>query len=193
MTLELQSDQLLDEQIIYVQYGLSRTPVREILRRMTSDGYIKIQPNQAARISPMGLEIMQSFLSVAPLIFTAIGSLAVKGYKKSQLEELKKAHERFRAASDVEVPQVMVLASHRFFEVLGEMAASPYLEASFSRLLLDKARLDMLVLRPKGQLLKAKVVQCLQWQKQIMDAIEEQSEERVSLQMHRLFDLTCIN
>ncbi len=50
----------------------------------------------------------------------------------------------YSAASEAQHPQQMVLESHRFHEILGEMATGPYLEASLSRLLLDQARMDLL-------------------------------------------------
>lgn len=187
LTLELQPDQPLDEHVISAQYGMSRTPVREMLRRLANEGYVNIYPNQAARVNQMGLATMRSFISVAPLIFTAIGKLAVQSYKVPQLEELKKAHERFKAATEVEELQMMILANHRFLEVLGEMAASKYLEVSFSRLLLDQARMDMLAILPKGHVLQSMIVQYLKWQQEVINAVGSQDEERVAGHMRRFF------
>lgn len=39
LTLEVDPDQVLDEATLGEQYGLSRTPVRETLRRLAGEGF----------------------------------------------------------------------------------------------------------------------------------------------------------
>lgn len=188
LTMDLQPDQMLDEVAVSTQYGLSRTPVRDTLRRLAGEGYVEIRANHGARVSPMGHEIRRSFLLVAPMIFTAIGRLAVQGFKSFQLIELKAAHERYRAASEAQQVQQMVLENHRFHEILGEMAASPYLEASFSRLLLDQARMDLLALRLRDS--DAQMARCLEWQSALVDAIGDHDEAGVAELILRFWKLT---
>lgn len=178
LTMDLQPDSPLDELEISAQYGLSRTPVRDTLRHLAGEGYVEIRANHGARVSPMGHEIRRNFLLVAPMIFTAIGRLAVKGFKPLQLIELKAAHERYRAACEAHQVQQMVLENHRFHEILGEMAASPYLEASLSRLLLDQARMDLLALRNRDP--DAQVARCLKWQYALVVAIGDHDEAGVA-------------
>ena len=42
LTMELDPDELLDEAALTAQYGLSRTPVREIFQRLAGEGYLEI-------------------------------------------------------------------------------------------------------------------------------------------------------
>lgn len=178
LTMSLQPDSPLDELELSAQYGLSRTPVRDTLRRLAGEGYVEIRANHGSRVSPMGHEIRRSFLLVAPMIFTAIGRLAVQEFKSFQLIELKAAHERYRAANEAQHAQQMVLENHRFHEILGEMAACPYLEASLSRLLLDQSRMDLLALRLNDP--NTQMARCLEWQGALVDAFSDRDEERVA-------------
>ncbi|MNR08028.1 FCD domain protein [compost metagenome] len=72
----------------------------------------------------------------------------------------------------------MVLENHRFHEILGEMAACPYLEASLSRLLLDQSRMDLLALRLNDP--NTQMARCLEWQGALVDAFSDRDEERVA-------------
>ncbi|POZ99362.1 GntR family transcriptional regulator, partial [Pseudomonas sp. MWU12-2312b] len=53
LTMELDPDEALDEVILSERYGLSRTPVREVFRRLAGEGYVDIRENRGARVIPM--------------------------------------------------------------------------------------------------------------------------------------------
>jgi DNA-binding GntR family transcriptional regulator len=111
LTVELEPDEDLDEVILSERYGLSRTPVREIFRRLAGEGYVDIRENRGARVVPMNHSTLRDFFLVAPMIYAAIGRLAVQNFKPRQLSELKDTQERFRTASETEDALSMVLES----------------------------------------------------------------------------------
>ena len=49
LTLELAPDQDLDETSLSEAYGISRTPVRDVLRQLAAEGYVDIPENRSAR------------------------------------------------------------------------------------------------------------------------------------------------
>jgi len=53
LTLNLEPGIDLDEVKISTEYGLSRTPVREVFRRLAGEGYIEIRNNRGASVSSM--------------------------------------------------------------------------------------------------------------------------------------------
>jgi DNA-binding GntR family transcriptional regulator len=81
LTVELEPDEDLDEVILSERYGLSRTPVREIFRRLAGEGYVDIRENRGARVVPMNHSTLRDFFLVAPMIYAAIGRLAVQNFK----------------------------------------------------------------------------------------------------------------
>ncbi|MEE5086800.1 GntR family transcriptional regulator [Pseudomonas alliivorans] len=186
LIMDFRPDQALDELAISAQYGLSRTPVRDTFRRLAGEGYVEIRANHGARVSSMGPELHRSFLSVAPLVFTAIGRLAVQGCTLLQLKKLEAAHDRYSAASAAKQARQMILENHRFHEVLGEMAANPYLDASISRLLLDQTRLNLLTQGLTGP--QAQRDGCQEWQVEVVDAIGDRDEARVTTLILRYWD-----
>jgi DNA-binding GntR family transcriptional regulator len=89
LTMELDPDQVLDELGLSERYGLSRTPVREVFRRLAGEGYLDIQENRGARVAPMNHSTLRNFFLVAPMVYAAIGRLAVHNYKPGQLRDLR--------------------------------------------------------------------------------------------------------
>jgi DNA-binding GntR family transcriptional regulator len=150
LTMELDPDQVLDELGLSERYGLSRTPVREVFRRLAGEGYLDIQENRGARVAPMNHSTLRNFFLVAPMVYAAIGRLAVHNYKPGQLRDLRATQERFRRASAEHDARSMVVANNRFHEIMGQMSGNPYLEPSLGRLLIDHARIGHTFFRPRN-------------------------------------------
>ena len=148
LTMELDPDEDLDEVGLGEQYGLSRTPVREILRRLAGEGYLDIRENRGARVVPMNHSTLRNFFLVAPMIYAAIGRLAVQNFKPKQMADLKDAQERFRKAAGTGDAYGMVIENNRFHEIMGEMSDNVYLQSGLGRLLIDHARIGHTFFRP---------------------------------------------
>lgn len=151
LTMELDPDADLDEVSLSERYGLSRTPVRDIFRRLAGEGYVEIRENRGARVIPMDHSTLRNFFLVAPMIYAAIGRLAVQNFKPRQLTDLKDTQERFRAASNANDALSMVLENNRFHEIMGEMSGNVYLRPSLGRLLIDHARIGHTFFRPRNE------------------------------------------
>ena len=105
LTMELDPDELLDEAALTAQYGLSRTPVREIFQRLAGEGYLEIVEKRGVRVIPMSHSTLRNFFLVAPMIYAATGRLAVQHYKPAQLKALKETQKRFRKAVQPAMPR----------------------------------------------------------------------------------------
>ncbi|WP_371316707.1 GntR family transcriptional regulator [Pseudomonas gingeri] len=151
LTMELDPDATLDEVLLSERYGVSRTPVREVFRRLAGEGYLNIQENRGARVIPMNHSTLRNFFLVAPMVYAAIGRLAVQNFKPRQLTDLKETQSRFRIATDARDALSMVVENNRFHAIMGEMAGNHYLEPSLERLLIDHARIGHTFFRPQNQ------------------------------------------
>ncbi|MCW2242010.1 GntR family transcriptional regulator [Azospirillum canadense] len=157
LTMELEPDEDLDEVVLSESYGLSRTPIREIFRRLAGEGYIDIRENRGARVAPMNYSTLRNFFLAAPMIYAAIGRLAVQNYKPKQLSELEATQERFRTASKDGDTLSMVIENNRFHEIMGEMSGNVYLQPSLNRLLIDHARIGQTFFNAKNDDMKNKI------------------------------------
>lgn len=61
LTMELDPDELLDEASLTAQYGLSRTPVREVFQRLAGEGYLEIVEKRGVRVIPMSHATLRNF------------------------------------------------------------------------------------------------------------------------------------
>ncbi len=102
ITKQLKPGQRLPEVNIAVQMGVSRTPVREALRRLASEGLVIIIPNSGARLAaPTEKEIRDTFLVREQLECLAIGLAAerigdrhLRRLEETLLEEARAIDER---------------------------------------------------------------------------------------------------
>lgn len=179
LTMELDPDQDLDEVSLSEKYGLSRTPVRDIFRRLEGEGYIDIRTNRGARVSPMNHQTLRNFFMVAPMIYAAIGRLAVQNFKPKQLVDLKDTQERFRTASAGGDALSMVLENNRFHEIIGEMSFNAYLQPSLGRLLIDHARIGHTFFRPRNDDMRQRLHLAVEHHDGFIDAISAHDEDAV--------------
>lgn len=133
----------LEEAGLCARYGISRTPLREVLQRLAGDGFITLSENRGAKVASMDLAVLRTFFQTAPLIYSAIARLAAENRTSAQLQDLRAVQDRFRAATDGRP-----LLNHRFHEIIGEMACNPYLAVSLNRMLIDHTRLSQTFYRP---------------------------------------------
>lgn len=177
LTLELDPDEDLDEASLSERYGLSRTPVREIFRRLEGEGFVDIRANRGARVTPMGHSRLRHFFLVAPMIYAAVGRLAVRNVKLRQLMDLREVQNRFRNASLAGDAIAMVLSNNRFHEIIGEMSADAYLQPSLGRLLIDHARIGHTFFRPRTDDQRNRVLTAVAHHDSFIEAIDARDED----------------
>lgn len=147
MTLDFAPGADLDEARLTEQYGISRTPLREVLQRLAGAGLIEITQNRGAKVASMDLHVLRTFFQTAPMIYAAVARLAAEHRTAMQLDDLTAVQKRFRTASAGEA----AMLNHQFHETIGDMAHNPYLKASLDRMLVDHTRLSQTFYRPASE------------------------------------------
>jgi DNA-binding GntR family transcriptional regulator len=138
---------VVDELALCEEFGLSRPPVRELMRQMAAEGYIELEANRAARVSSMNYQSLRSFFLAAPLIYCATTQLAATHATSAEIAELKRIQRLFREAIEQKHVENRVLYNDEFHLQIGRMAHNPYLMPSLQRLLIDHARLGKIFYR----------------------------------------------
>ena len=140
----------LDEVSLSGHYGISRTPLREVLQRLAGEGYVRLQANRGAKVASMDVAVMRVFFQTAPMIYANIARLAAENRTPDQLVALKDAQRDFASATGDGDPRASALCNHRFHEVIGRMAHNPYLSASLDRLLIVHSRMSQTFYQPES-------------------------------------------
>ncbi|MEN7527473.1 GntR family transcriptional regulator [Cupriavidus sp. DL-D2] len=147
VSMDMAPGAVVDELALSEEFGLSRPPVRELMRQMAAEGYIELEANRAARVSSMNHQSLRNFFLAAPMIYIATTQLAATNATAREIEELKAIQGRFREAIERNDVENRVLNNDQFHLQIGKMAHNPYLMPSLRRILIDHARLGKIFYR----------------------------------------------
>ncbi|MDB0525236.1 GntR family transcriptional regulator [Ralstonia solanacearum] len=173
VSMEMAPGAVVDELALSEEFGLSRPPVREIMRQMAAEGYIELEANRAARVSSMNHQSLRNFFLAAPLIYIATTQLAALNATPNEVDALKKIQLRFREAIEQNDVENRVLYNDQFHLQIGRMAHNAYLMPSLQRILIDHARLGKIFYRhPTTNDMQADLGNAAHQHDQIIDAIE---------------------
>lgn len=190
LTMELQPGVSLDETSLGKQHKLSRTPVREVLRRMACQGYLEIAKNRGAVVSSMNYKMLRDFFRTAPAIYATIAALAAENRTTQQLLALKASQNRFCKAISAADPDSMAYHNNDFHLIIGEMADNQYLWPSLQRLSIDHARIAHTFYRANGDDMKDHLSQSQLHHDQFITAIEQRDPARAKQLAHEHWDLS---
>ncbi|MDO5704890.1 MAG: GntR family transcriptional regulator [Paracoccus sp. (in: a-proteobacteria)] len=139
----------LDETELAEAYGISRPPLREILRQLAGEGYVVLHENRGAQVTPMTHKTLRNFFVAAPMIYAATSRLAAEHATTEQIARLKEAQWAFRQAIRRGDAAERALGNERFHAIIGEMADNEFLLPSLRRLLIDHSRIGMTFYNPR--------------------------------------------
>lgn len=172
--MELAPGAFLDEVALSEEFGLSRPPVRELMRQMAAEGYLELEANRPARVAPMNYQSLRSFFQAAPLIYVATTQLAAQHSVPEDIERLKQIQTRFRIAIEEMDLQARVIHNERFHFEIGKIARNSYLMPSLRRVLIDHARLGKVFYRsPATPDMERDLLKAVEQHDQIIAAIEQ--------------------
>lgn len=180
LSMDLPPGASLDELTLANTYGISRSPIREVLRKLAAEGYIVLEANRAPRVSWLSQDDVGRFFTAAPLIYDATLQLAARNATASAICTLREIQSRYRRgiASDADELLFLVNALYNHFS---SMANNSFLLPSFRRLLIDHARLEKIFHMnvPCRQSQQFRRITCL-FHDQIVDSLQAGSPIRAS-------------
>lgn len=162
----------LDEAALCVEYGLSRTPMREIFQRLGGEGFLVLEQNRGPKVASMDLPTMRMFFQTAPMVYANTARLAAENRRSADLPALKEAQRDFREATDAGDAGRAALLNHRFHELIGQMAYNPYLLVALKRMLIDHTRLSQTFYRPTSEEEAGRVRRAVSQHDAMIEAIE---------------------
>ncbi len=137
---ELTPGSVLRQEQLSERFGVSRTPVREALRRLAALGLVSFEPNRGVRVRTLSHDdLREAFLVRAELEALVTGEAARK-LTSEALEELEECEKRFaRLTREIRSHEPggnrralmgeWMRANHAFHDVLYRAAELPYVES----------------------------------------------------------------
>ena len=97
---ELKPGAWIDEQAIAEQYGISRTPLREALKVLASEGLVTLKPRRGCYVTEISERDLDEIFSVMALLEGQCARDATGKAAETDLAQFRKLHDALEAAAD---------------------------------------------------------------------------------------------
>jgi DNA-binding GntR family transcriptional regulator len=88
----LTAGERLNERLLTAQLGLSRTPLREAIKVLATEGLVELLPNRGAIVAPMDATRLGETLAVMGALEALAGELACLSATQAQINEIRALH-----------------------------------------------------------------------------------------------------
>lgn len=150
---ELPPGTWIDEQKLAEQYGISRTPLREALKVLASEGLVELKPRRGCYVTEISRQDLDDIFPLIALLEGRCAAEAVKRAKAADLTALRAIHEKLEAAAREARVDAFFEANQEFHRKIQELSGNRWLLSVIQdlRKVLKRSRLHSLSLEGRLQ------------------------------------------
>lgn len=126
----------IPEQALCQRFGVSRTPLREALKVLASEGMLQLLPRRGAIVANVSPEEIDELFPVMAALEALAGELVCKRASEADLAHLGAIHDHLMRAYAAEDEASYLQANRSFHETLVAAAGNPTLTASYMQILM---------------------------------------------------------
>ncbi|BAP43147.1 GntR family transcriptional regulator [Pseudomonas sp. StFLB209] len=141
LTLRLKPGTPLDEVSLAAQFGVSRSPVRDALARLVSEGLVTILANRTALVTPFEINEFPKYIAAIDLTQRAVTRLAALNRSEADLQRICQANIDYIQALDSGNFQNMSELNKAFHMQIARAGRNAYLTHAYEKLLGEGQRL----------------------------------------------------
>nr|WP_254597994.1 GntR family transcriptional regulator [Polynucleobacter antarcticus] len=124
---ELSPGSWLDEQSLALQFGISRTPMREAIKVLASEGLVTTKMNRGAYVTEVQRKDLEQIFTVLSLLEGQAAKETALKATEDQLTALDNLHQRLeKAAADRDIEQFFEI-NVKFHDLIQEIADNPWM------------------------------------------------------------------
>ena len=142
LSLQLQPGAAIDEAALVRASGSSRTPVREALVRLASDGLVVLLPNRGSQVAPLDLARIRDYLEAIDICQRAVTIWAAVRRRTQDIATIKDRAAAFEAAAAADDTDAMVLANRAFHQAIADACGNQMMAAAYGRILDEGLRVS---------------------------------------------------
>jgi DNA-binding GntR family transcriptional regulator len=170
----------IDEQLLAAEFGISRTPMREALKVLASEGLVTMKLRRGAYVTEVSERDLAEVYHLLALLESDAAAVVAASATDAQLAELDALHQKLE--SNVADRDRFFIANERFHMRLLEIADSRWR----SQLVADLRKV-MKLNRHHSLFKQGRLEASLKEHRQIMVALKARNAARVSQLMHQHF------
>ncbi|PYE41380.1 DNA-binding GntR family transcriptional regulator [Rhizobium sp. PP-WC-2G-219] len=129
----------LDEVRLSERFGMSRTPIREALLRLSADGLVTTLPNRNTIVATIDFAELPTYFDALTLMYRVTTRAAASRRDAAQMAEIRRHQRAFAEAVEAHDAYGMIEANREFHVAIAVLGGNPYYVTFFSRLL-DEGR-----------------------------------------------------
>lgn len=114
------------------QLGVSRTPLREALRVLASEGLVELRPHRGAVVTPIDPNDIAAIFEVMEALEALAGTLACRKGTEEEFADLDQLHDQLVARYQAGDRPAYVMTNRQIHGRIIAMARNPALEATYS-------------------------------------------------------------
>lgn len=139
LNLELEPGTFLDETELAQRFGVSRSPVREALIRLSAEGLVKTLRNRSSVVATLDLREVVSFFDALDLMYRMTARMAASVATPADVEHLRKVAQSHRDAISSGSRQKSIDTNREFHTAIAAICDNSYF-VQWTHTLLDSAQ-----------------------------------------------------
>lgn len=160
----LQPGEKLNDSELAQALGISRTPVRESLQLLETEGFVQMFPGKATQVTEVEKESMKELLPPLAALQALAAELAVDNLTTDVLDLLETTNDRFAKAIHSENYYAALKIDEEFHQIIVDIANNPYIQRIIAHLQAHVRRLffhNSIVLTEKSIEEHAKIIELI--------------------------------
>jgi DNA-binding GntR family transcriptional regulator len=141
VNLDYEPGQVLNEEDVANEFGVSRTPIRKIFQQLNSEKLLNIIPRFGAQVAPIDFRYMKQVFEVTRQIDPFAAKLAVGRITGNQIAELETILERLKGYDIAKDYQKAMSDDARFHDIIFQSSGNTCLAEILNNLHLHTERL----------------------------------------------------
>jgi DNA-binding GntR family transcriptional regulator len=169
----------IDEQALALEYGISRTPLREALKVLAAEGLVVLKPRRGCYVTQLSEQDIDEVFPVMAMLEGRVAELAAHRATSADFARLAAIHEELEKHAAANSADRFFEANQRFHTALQEIAGNRYLAQ-----LIDDARKVIKLTRRDSLRLEGRLKQSLQEHREILEALRAKDAASARQSMH---------
>ena len=139
----LEPGEKLKDKELATQLGVSRTPIREALRKLEDEGLVETAANRWTRVAPIALRDAETIYPILQKLEELALTLAFPKLSAAHLQAMQAANSNLKTALDQNNPHAAMMADASFHQTLIDVANNLELSAILNQIKTKYQRIEL--------------------------------------------------